>query len=84
MQTRTTGRRPGTMRAKESLLRTHILPTLGSVRLDQVRSHHVIRLREAMSTSTGEDTTRNAVTLLRHVVRSWYAARDQQSPLLDG
>ena len=57
--------RTSTLTARESLLRVHILPQLGSVRLDQLRSRHVLQLRDAMAGACGPWATLHAILSAR-------------------
>ena len=67
--------RPSSITNTRSILAVHIVPTLGELRIDEIRSQHFGELKRAMAHNRkgiSGKTINNALTVLSRMVRFWY------------
>jgi integrase len=75
--------RDSTIDSQRGLLRNHIVPTVGSVRVDEIHSKHFGQLKRSMSEKDpplSGKTINNALTVLSRMVRFWYEREGQTAP----
>ena len=67
--------RPGTIRSVRTALSKHIIPVVGKVRINEIRSKHFGQIKRAMVRARAEvkpKTINNVLTVLSRMVRFWY------------
>jgi integrase len=67
--------RPSSITNTRSILTVHIVPTLGELRIDEIRTQHFGDLKRAMAhgrKGISGKTINNALTVLSRMVRFWY------------
>lgn len=75
------GLKPSTMKSKRGTFEHWIVPHLGSVRLDQVKTAHFTKLRTAMvEAGRAPKTVNNVLVDLSAVVRWWHQQEDLPPP----
>ncbi len=75
--------RPSSIRSVRTILGRHLVPVVGSVRIDEIRSHHFGQVKRAMVRARAQvkpKTVNNALTVLSRMVRFWYEREDQIAP----
>ena len=61
---------PGTLETYRSMVRAHLVPAVGPVRLQELRAHHVRALKDDLSQSLAPGTVWGALRLLRQVLQA--------------
>lgn len=77
--------RPSSITNTRSVLKTHIIPTLGDVPIDEVRSKHFGELKRSMTVTRkgiSGKTINNTLTVLSRMVRFWYEREGLTPPRL--
>lgn len=73
--------RESTIDSQRGLLRNHIVPTVGSVRVSDVGTKHFGQLKRAMSSKgLSGKTINNALAVLSRLTRFWYEREGRTAP----
>ncbi|PRP95495.1 Tyrosine recombinase XerC [Enhygromyxa salina] len=73
--------RESTIDSQRGLLGNHIVPAVGSVRIDQIRTKHFGELKRAMAAKElSGKTINNGLTVLSRMTRFWYEREGLMAP----